>query len=89
MLVIVWTVLIVQTWKQMKIVFISAWVVLCGTILVSVALIFSPDGVLPTPQARSPEAEYTATKGELPVPSVTVMPLYRMPWMEESVAHGH
>jgi hypothetical protein len=89
MLLIAWTVLIVQTWKQMKIVFISAWVVLCGTILVSVALIFSPDGVLPTPRARSSEAEYTVTKGELPVPSVTVMPLYRMPRMEESMARGH
>jgi hypothetical protein len=48
-----------QTWKQMKIVFISAWIVLSGTILVSVALIFSPNGVLPTPTARSSEAEYT------------------------------
>jgi hypothetical protein len=76
-LLIVWAVSIMQTWKQMKIVFISAWVALCGTILVSVALIFSPDGALPTPTARRSEAEDTVTKGELPVPAVTVMPLYR------------
>jgi hypothetical protein len=88
-LLMVWTVLIMQTWKQMKIVFIAAWVVLGFTILVSAALIFSPDGVLPTPTARSSEAERTATKSELPVSSVTAQPMYRMPWMEGSMAQGH
>jgi hypothetical protein len=65
----VWIVLIVQTWKQMKIVFIAAWVVLCDTILVSAVLTCSHDGVPPNPRARSSEAEHTATTGELQVPS--------------------
>jgi hypothetical protein len=74
----VWIVLIVvQTWKQIKIVFIAAWVVLCGIILVSAVLIFSPDGVLPNPRARSSEAEHTATTGELQVPSSTSPTLLR------------